>query len=276
MSILSISNQQDLFLNSESKVLSNRDSLFNEIKQNTLFVINHSGGKDSQAMMIELLKIIPITNIIVVHASLGEMEWEGALELAQRQADDASIPFYIARSAKTLLQMVENRFKSRPDIPSWPSAKYRQCTSDLKRDPIAKVIRRVMKERGITRVINCIGLRAGESRARAKAKTWSITTRHCVAGRTWIEYLPIHSFTTDDVFSVIRDAGQSPHWAYLNGNQRLSCVFCIMGSKSDLIHGARLNPKLYAKYVSLEKKTGYTMHESRISLIDITGIEVCT
>lgn len=276
MTILRELIQQDFFHLPDSKGLSNIDDALSEVSQNSLFVINHSGGKDSQAMMVELLKIIPKENLIVVHASLGEMEWDGALELAQKQAEDASIPFYIARSAKTLLQMVENRYKSRPDIPSWPSAKYRQCTSDLKRDPIAKVIRRIMKEKGFTRVINCIGLRAGESRSRAKAKTWSTIARHCVAGRTWIEYLPIHSFTTDDVFSVINDAGQSPHWAYLNGNQRLSCVFCIMGSKNDLINGARSNPKLFAKYVALEIKTGYTMHESRISLIDITGIEVCT
>lgn len=47
------------------------------IEQKALFVINHSGGKDSQAMMIELLKLIPQDQLLVVHASLGDIEWEG-------------------------------------------------------------------------------------------------------------------------------------------------------------------------------------------------------
>lgn len=32
------------------------------IGQGALFVSNHSGGKDSQAMLIELLKIVPLNS----------------------------------------------------------------------------------------------------------------------------------------------------------------------------------------------------------------------
>lgn len=109
------------------------------IARGALFVVNHSGGKDSQAMMIELLRIVPREQVVVVHASLGEVEWHGALELAQKQAADASIPFIVARarhadgSEKTFFTMVEKRFAHRPDAPSFPGPKYRQCTSDLKR-----------------------------------------------------------------------------------------------------------------------------------------------
>ncbi|MFX6782263.1 phosphoadenosine phosphosulfate reductase, partial [Acinetobacter baumannii] len=38
--------------------------LINEIRQNALFVINHSGGKDSQAMMIKLLEFVPKEQIL--------------------------------------------------------------------------------------------------------------------------------------------------------------------------------------------------------------------
>ena len=86
-----------------------------------LFVINHSGGKDSQAMMIKLLESgIPASQMIVVHASLGEMEWDGALELAQQQAADAGVPFVIARAEKSFLDMVERRFAARPGERSMP------------------------------------------------------------------------------------------------------------------------------------------------------------
>ena len=56
------------------------------INRNALFVANHSGGKDSQVMLIELLKIVPREQLLVVHATLGELEWPGALELARAQA----------------------------------------------------------------------------------------------------------------------------------------------------------------------------------------------
>lgn len=103
------------------------------ITAGALFVSNHSGGKDSQAMLINLLEVIPPKQLVVVHASLGAMEWPGALELAQKQAEAAGIPFIVARAHKTLLEMVERRFVNRPEVPSWPSASTRQCTSDLKR-----------------------------------------------------------------------------------------------------------------------------------------------
>ncbi|MEF2936317.1 MAG: hypothetical protein U0O34_07325 [Klebsiella pneumoniae] len=83
------------------------------IETGALFVSNHSGGKDSQAMLINLLEVIPPKQLVVVHASLGAMEWPGALELAQKQAEAAGIPFIVARSHKTLLEMVERRFENR-------------------------------------------------------------------------------------------------------------------------------------------------------------------
>ena len=45
------------------------------ITAGALFVSNHSGGKDSQAMLINLLEVIPPKQLVVVHASLGAMEW---------------------------------------------------------------------------------------------------------------------------------------------------------------------------------------------------------
>ena len=87
-----------------------------------LFVANHSGGKDSQAQLIKLLEVVPPTQLLVVHASLGAMEWPGAMELARYQAASAGLPFIVATAAKTLLEMVERRFEGRPEVPSWPSA----------------------------------------------------------------------------------------------------------------------------------------------------------
>lgn len=69
----------------------------------------------------------------------------------------------------------------------------------------------------------------------------------------------------------IRAAGQSPHPAYAAGNERLSCVFCIMGSENDIKNGAKHHPELAARYIEIEDRTGYTMHMSRRSLREIVA-----
>lgn len=241
------------------------------VSRGALFVANHSGGKDSQAMLIRLLEVIPPSQLLVIHASLGEIEWHGALELAEKQAADAGLPFIVARAAKTFFDMVERRFAERPDVPSFPSASYRQCTSDLKRGPIEREIRAYAKARGLSIIVNCTGVRAAESPARAKLNPFTRNDRNSKAGREWYDWNPIFTLSTADVFQVIADAGQSPHPAYADGNERLSCVFCIMGSRNDLAHGAKARPDLFARYVELETRTGYTMHMSRKPLSELVA-----
>lgn len=240
--------------------------------ERTLFAVNHSGGKDSQAMLITLLKMgIDPRQMLVVHAALGEIEWPGALELARDQATSAGIEFVVARSRRTLFDMVRDRFERRPEVPSWPSASNRQCTSDLKRGPCTREIRRYASAHGFTEVYSCFGFRAEESPARAKRPTLQRIERNCTRQRDWWDWSPIHQLTVDEVFSTIRDAGQEPHWAYAEGNDRLSCTFCILASTNDLRVGARMRPELLREYIALEDLTGYTMHQSRVPLREIVA-----
>lgn len=239
-----------------------------------LFVVNHSGGKDSQAMMVRLVELVPASRLVVVHASLGDFEWPGALELAEKQAADAGVPFLVARAVKTFEEMVERRHAARPDVPSFPSASTRQCTSDLKRGPIEREIRRYVKAHGFAGVVSCHGIRAEESPARAKQPVFEWNERATIPGRTWFDWHPIAELTREEVFATIAGAGQEPHAAYALGNDRLSCVFCIMGSKGDIANGARQRPELFARLVRLERRTGYTMHQSRKSLEELAGVEV--
>lgn len=243
------------------------------IDQGALFVINHSAGKDSQAMTLALAGLgIPSENILVVHAELPGVDWPGL-----REHIEATIPqdwkLEYTRAGKTFFDMVERRIETRPDSPCWPSPQYRQCTSDLKRDPINKVIRRYLKENprfgGL--VINCTGIRAEESSSRAKQNPLKLNKRESKAGRQVWDWMPIFDFSESQVFNAIREAGQDVHSAYHAGMSRLSCCFCIMASKKDLQTAARLRPELAAKYVEIEERTGYTMSMQRIPLSEIIG-----
>ena len=119
-----------------------------------------------------------------------------------------------------------------------------------------------------------MGMRAEESVARARKLPWRRNDRMSVAGREVFDWLPIFDLSIEDVFRTIRDAGQSPHWAYAAGMSRLSCVFCIMASRADLHTAAQLQLALYQRYIALERRIGHTLSPSGVPLSDLTGIPV--
>ncbi|GAF66397.1 putative phosphoadenosine phosphosulfate reductase [Bacillus sp. TS-2] len=247
----------------------NPPEIENLIKDGAIFYISHSGGKDSQAMYSLLKELVPPKQIVLVHADLGKVEWSGVQEHIKKNSEHK---LNVVRANKTFLEMVEKRGK-------WPSAAYRQCTSDLKRGPIFKFIRNDLKERGAEIAINCMGLRAEESSSRAKKAPFTYNEKESVNKRVKrhvYNWLPIFHFTTKEVFEAIDNAGQKPFWAYKK-NKRLSCVFCIMGCVNDLRHGAEQRPDLYKEYVELEKKIGHTIFmkgTKQISLEEHVGVSV--
>ncbi|WP_274728009.1 phosphoadenosine phosphosulfate reductase family protein [Xenorhabdus bovienii] len=218
------------------------------INAGAIFYVSHSGGKDSQAMYALLRGVVPHEQMVVVHANLGDVEWPGVID---HISENITHELNIVQADKTLLGMVEARGM-------WPSPRYRQCTSDLKRGPIQKFIRNDLKSRGKTLAIDCTGIRAEESPNRAKRQPFTLNKTLTNKTRTVYSWLPIFDLSTESVFQIINDVGQVPFWAY-EYNDRLSCVFCIMGSRNDLMHGAKRNPELYRRYVELERKIGRTI-----------------
>lgn len=215
----------------------------------TLLVCNHSGGKDSQAMYLFLRDIVPAERLVIIHADLPGADWPGIEDHIRKTT---SHELRIVRAGKTFEDMVRHR-------QMFPSPKYRQCTSDLKRGPINKEVRRICNERGFTTVISATGIRRDESTSRSRLAEIKINKRETNTKRTWIEWLPIFDLSTDAVFATIRSAGQKPHWAYEAGMTRLSCAFCIMSSQDDLVRAALLRPDLLEHYHQLELETGHTM-----------------
>ena len=240
------------------------------IRAGALVAINHSGGKDSQAMTILLSRLVPRDQLIVVHAPLGEVEWPGTV-LHIENTIPPGVPLIMApvTSGKTLLEQVEERGM-------WPSSSARWCTSGAKRGPIERELRRYLKAhpRFEGRLVNALGLRRDESRDRARRIPWRRNERMSVAGREVFDWLPVFELTTENVFRVIAEAAQSPHPVYSFGLTRCSCSFCIFASRSDLRRAAELRPDLYAKYARLERRIAHTLSPTRKYLPELTGIPV--
>ena len=265
------------------------------IERGALFVVNHSGGKDSQAMDILLSRIVPADQLVRVHADLGRVEWAGAADHIRATIGGGRLE--ICRASRDLLEMVERNSArhaadGKQDEPVWPSPSMRQCTSDLKRGPIERTIRALVAERkargdtGWNIVVNCMGMRAEESPARSKLTPFKLSTRNSVAGREWYDWLPIHDMLVGEVFATIAAAGQQPHPVYAAGMSRFSCCFCIMASQADLRTAAVLSqerpelfndPGIYRTYVETERSTGQVMlmptkKAGRRTLEEVTGV----
>ena len=220
------------------------------IKDGALVICDHSGGKDSQSMFAYLKALVPKEQLVVIHAHLPGVDWEGVVEHIHNTID--GYEYHEVCAGKTFLEMVERRGM-------WPGAETRQCTSDLKRGPIEKRIRAICKERGCNIVINCMGIRAEESSSRAKKNPWKLNIKNSVAGREWYEWYPIFEKKIDWVWDTIAESFQQPHWAYGAGMSRLSCCFCILASKNDLKTAATLRPDLLDTYDALERKINHTL-----------------
>jgi 3'-phosphoadenosine 5'-phosphosulfate sulfotransferase (PAPS reductase)/FAD synthetase len=247
-----------------------------------LFVLNHSGGKDSQAMTIRLREIVPHAQLLVIHADLPGVDWDCTwlhVDYTCRDLNRLQV-----RANKTFVEMVRRRkitleqagraalldgnaelAKKKLEASPWPSSGTRQCTSDLKRGPVEKAIRRwILAHKLSGLVVNCQGIRAEESAARAKKRPFELSARNSKAGREWYDWLPIFDMKLPEVWETIAAAGQKPHYAYGLGMTRLSCMFCILASKADLQTSARVNPEAFKEICDLEKELGSTMKAVKV------------
>jgi len=230
-------------------------------------VLNSSAGKDSQAMIdfiVELAREQGVMDrLVVVHCDLGRVEWKGTRELAEEQAKHYGLRFeVVSRPLGDLLDQVEER-------KMWPSSKMRYCTSDHKRAQVYKVLTRLTEEvRAVwtegklsplppVRILNCLGIRAQESPARAKKSPLGLDKMASNGKREVTTWYPIFDWTKDQVWARIKQSGVRHHRAYDLGMPRLSCVFCVMASKDALLLSAMHNPALLDTYVALEQKIGH-------------------
>lgn len=263
-------------------------------------VVNTSGGKDSQATLAHVLSIAgdqqQMDKVIALHVDLGRVEWHGTTELAIEQARQLGRKIYVTRkggwiaaagisngtaeyqtlvadgtstgtTSNDLLDRVRERAAADPSRPPWPSSNARWCTSDFKRGPAHRFYTWLARQTTTDparpiRILAALGLRAEESTQRAQRQT----LRHGVvdtARQAVDEWLPIHHWSTSQVWDQITSSGLPYHPAYDLGMSRLSCAICVLANDSDLRIGARHNPELAAEILEIEQTTGWTFRPGR-------------
>lgn len=263
-------------------------------------LVNSSGGKDSQAMLdlvVELANLAGVTDrLVVVHCDLGRVEWSGTRELAARQAAHYGLRFeVVSRPQGDLLTHVESR-------KMWPSSTARYCTSDHKRGQVRTLMTRLAGEWRAAEtktmqystavpfqtgqlvkvpphrpclILNCMGMRADESPARAKLVPFTKATRpgESNSRREIHTWLPLHGWTTSQVWERIRRSGVPHHRAYDLGMKRLSCCFCIFAPESALMIAGEHNRELLSEYVRVETKIGHAFRGSKTKKFHLRVIQ---
>jgi 3'-phosphoadenosine 5'-phosphosulfate sulfotransferase (PAPS reductase)/FAD synthetase len=150
----------------------------------------------------------------------------------------------------------------------FPSPTARYCTSDHKRGQVLKVFTRLAersRREGVRlcRILNCLGLRAEESPARARRPPFAFNGPASNGRRRVDDWLPLHAWTMEQVWARVRASGVRYHPAYDLGMPQLSCCFCIFSPRPALLLAGKHNPELLAEYVEVERRIG---HRFRLEL----------
>lgn len=239
--------------------------------------IGVSGGKDSDAAAFatcEYLDRIGHTGPrVLIHSDLGRTEWRESLPQCERLAQRLGLELIVVRrQAGDMLDRWQGRWANNVAryahlecvklILPWSTAGMRFCTSELK---TAIICRELVRRFPGQTIISAAGIRRDESPNRAKAPICKEqaklhSTTHNTSGYDW---LPILDWTKQDVIDLHTARSFPLHEAYAT-NSRVSCVFCILASRGDLLASTTWpeHQPLYRAMVDLEIASTFAFQET--------------
>lgn len=270
--------QVDLFSASPRMTANVDDSVREQLAAGAAVAIGVSGGKDSQASAIAVMRHLDAVGHsgprVLIHADLGLVEWSASLPVCRELAAKLGLELIVvARTAGGLMERWESRWASSVRryaaletvtlVLPWSTPSMRFCTSELKTHVITSHLRR--RFRGMP-IVNVTGQRREESATRAKLlpSTWDLTNSR--PGAPFLNWRPILDLRIAEVFATIASAGLSPHEAYSTwGSSRVSCRFCIMSNVADLSAAANdpASHALLRRMVELEAASTFAFQGAR-------------
>ncbi len=241
------------------------------------FVVNHSGGKDSTRMLGLVRNKFRDSSTHVVMADTGFEHQRpiSAADFARHRCAEFGLNLTVVRNPKrTYLEMVEHRGM-------FPSPRFRQCTSDLKRSPIEKFIRTIPHKV----IVNCIGIRAEESHLRSRLAPLAVNASLTTRDRTVYTWLPIFDQSLADVLAWHWVNSIRLHPVYVPEYHKdgttggylclLSCRVCIFSTNADLRAIYENDRPAFERVSRLESQLGYTMRPGA-SLVQIVSAQTST
>lgn len=260
-------------------------------------IVAFSGGKDSLACLLHLLdQGVDRSKIELWHHEIDGregstlMDWAPTRAYCEAVAKGFDIPIYFSwlkggferemlrdkqRKAATFwenpdgtigqcggIRGKENTRLKFPQVSADLSVRW--CSAYLKIDVCCAALRNSDRFTG-KRTLFLTGERAEESAARAKYATFEphkadnrnakrdASRRHIDAWR------PIHAWSEEKVWDIIKQYRINPHPAYRAGFGRVSCQFCIFGNSNQWASAKAISPLRFDKVAKYENQFGVTI-----------------
>lgn len=139
----------------------------------------------------------------------------------------------------------------------------RWCSAYLKIDVLDKVLVNTPDYQG-RRILVVTGERAAESPNRARYQVFERGRVHAPkAGRHVDHWRPVHGWSEQAVWDIMRRHGIVPHAAYQHGWGRLSCITCIFGSANQWATIRAMAPERFERIAAYERQFGRTIHRKK-------------
>ncbi len=192
------------------------------IKSDETYILSFSGGKDSTAMLIYLLKEKGLRPYVVFCDTSNEtQDTYQYIDYVSDLIESWGFPPIIRLKGEyTFLSLA--KYKKR-----FPSIKARFCTEILKILPQMRWI----EEQGLENPIIVSGIRREESFARHKRQEWEFSSR-VYGQRLWN---PIIEWSVKEVFDIHKKYGVEINPMYRLGFKRVGCFPCVNIGRYELI-----------------------------------------
>jgi 3'-phosphoadenosine 5'-phosphosulfate sulfotransferase (PAPS reductase)/FAD synthetase len=262
------------------------------------YIVYFSGGKDSFAAFLYMLEIgIEPEKIEFAHHLVDGkegsdlMDWPCTGAYCQAAADAFGRPIYyswkvggferemLRQEAATAPTMFEipcglfdevhvgqaggksGRLGTRRRFPQVShNLNVRWCSGYLKIDVADRAITNQQRFAGI-RTLTISGERTDESSNRAKLNWFEVESR--ASGRHVDRWRPMHSWTLEDVWSMMERWRINPHPAYRLHWGRTGCQMCIFGSANQWASNRKISPSRFGRIGAYEREFGHTIRYER-------------
>lgn len=135
----------------------------------------------------------------------------------------------------------------------FPLGRQRFCTDELKINVVMdKVITPILENDHDKEIVQWSGVRADESDKRSRYQRFSEDERN-PEGRLF-NFLPIHRWSSADVFAIYKYFGVEPNPLYKKGMGRVGCMPCILVKKEELAEIAARFPSEIERVERWEKQ----------------------
>lgn len=221
-------------------------------KENTIYHVGISGGKDSVAALLYLLKIAK-KNPAKINATFCDTQNEHEWTYAHVKFINDNVHPVQRLSSEGFNDLAKRKTR-------FPSTKARFCTQVLKIEPTQAHVSE-LQEKGFD-VIVVSGTRADESDDRKNLPEWDFSGfSGAVLATHW---RPLIHWNLQEVYGIHAAHGVPMNPLYEAGARRVGCLPCIMSRKAEIRMIALRFPKRIDEIRQIEKEVGSTFFPPNI------------